>query len=560
MQDPEASPSPGSAQAGGLAAREAEALIASFRTEVEDRLEQGLHDIQATAIALMREIASEVWRTAGGDKDEVRDTIVGDLSRDEAIRGLMSLNDERFQALAARTAGLEEGVAAMAETIRGTNDRLAQGVAVLAKLGAGGASSDDAAIRSELAQVTRQIAGALESLAGRDQAIVDAVRTRIREHGELIAHETARVSAAMEGYVQHGVQALGQLAGTVEAQITAIATRDSELELRVTEAFEQQTHLLAEQLQLMYERMAIDTTSLSEGITHIGDRTEERMRAVGEYLHLVNDRVDVAARQQAAETARIVDARVMGLARMVRSDAEALRGELVRVAAEQDEAVASRLDERLGTVSDAVAATVTTIVDDLAGRMHLEMADAVRARLDEVVARLEERTDEHARRNDLRMLEVGAEMERRLATVTDSMLEVTTSVASVTQAVDGRIAALARLIRSDNETIAQQIVADQDSSKQALRAMKELQASLPNEVIEMVEQRFASLAESIERSNEMLSKRIDRMAETLGAQHGSEIQVVIDRMGDAMHALASLGRPDPPETATTTAEPRIDLE
>ena len=74
--------------------------------------------------------------------------------------------------------------------------------------------------------------------------------------------------------------------------------------------------------------------------------------------------------------------------------------------------------------------------------------------------------------------------------------------------------------------------------------MKELQASLPVEVIQMVEQRFASLAESIERSNEMLAHRIDRMAESLGQRQNDDIQIVIDRMGDAMHALASLGKGD----------------
>jgi hypothetical protein len=85
--------------------------------------------------------------------------------------------------------------------------------------------------------------------------------------------------------------------------------------------------------------------------------------------------------------------------------------------------------------------------------------------------------------------------------------------------------------------------------------MKELQANLPAEVIEMVEQRFASLAESIERSNEFLTTRIDRMAEKLGERYDSDIKVVVDRMGDAMHALASLGRPDDAPQAT-----RIELE
>jgi DNA anti-recombination protein RmuC len=125
------------------------------------------------------------------------------------------------------------------------------------------------------------------------------------------------------------------------------------------------------------------------------------------------------------------------------------------------------------------------------------------------------------------------------------------------QTMDAKIASLAKLVRSDNETLAEQIVADQEASKQALRAMKELQASLPAEVIGMVEERFTSLAESIERSNEMLAARIDRMAETLGRRQNDDIQVVIDRMGDAMHALASIGKPEP---ASRPSTPRIELE
>jgi hypothetical protein len=88
--------------------------------------------------------------------------------------------------------------------------------------------------------------------------------------------------------------------------------------------------------------------------------------------------------------------------------------------------------------------------------------------------------------------------------------------------------------------------------------MKELQANLPAEVIDMVERRFASLAESIERSNEMLAKRIDKMAVKIGERYDNDIQVVVDRMGDAMHALASLGKP---QTASARpSEPRIELE
>jgi hypothetical protein len=50
----------------------------------------------------------------------------------------------------------------------------------------------------------------------------------------------------------------------------------------------------------------------------------------------------------------------------------------------------------------------------------------------------------------------------------------------------------------------------------------------------------------------MLERKVDEMAARIGKRQDNEIQIVIDRMGDAMHALASLGRPQ--------REDRIELE
>jgi DNA anti-recombination protein RmuC len=113
---------------------------------------------------------------------------------------------------------------------------------------------------------------------------------------------------------------------------------------------------------------------------------------------------------------------------------------------------------------------------------------------------------------------------------------------AIAHQVDARIAALAKMVRSDNQSLGRQIVADQEASKQALRAMKELQANLPAEVIETIQRRMDDLAESVAKSQEMLAQRIDRMAGKLGDRYDNDIQIVVERMGDAMHALASLGR------------------
>jgi hypothetical protein len=607
MHQSDPSSSPGGDQAGrrglfsgrGRAAPDAataddaaliQQLMGAYQGTIQRQLEEGLSEIRRTANSLMHEIASEVWRAAGGDKDEVRSRILQELSRDQAIRSLIAHSDERFQALSVRTARVEETLNVVAESLRGARDRLASSIEDLPTP----ESEDAAALRAQLAEVTKQVGEALGTLAERDQAIVDAVRVRVREHGELITQETTRIAHAMEGYVQHGVEAIGQLAGAMEVQVRSFGTREEEIAGRVGQAVEQQMTLLGEQLQLMYERLAIDTTAITEYVTGFAERGDEHVRAVGEYLHLLHDRVDVVTRDAVAELNHTVEERVMGLARLVRSDAEALQAEFARTAEAKDEGLAQMLEN----VSDAVAAGATRIVDELGSRMREETEEVVRSRIDEAVARLEAHGDERSRTIDGQMDQALGAMDRNMIRMTDVVeghlerLEATVAERAARavdvslgerfddvlarlheatgaleghrgevsralgESVDERMASLARLIRSDNETLAQQIVADQEASKQALRVMKELQANLPAEVTEMVERRFASLAESIERSNEFLTTRIDRMAEKLGERYDSDIKVVVDRMGDAMHALASLGRPEDAAPEAT----RIELE
>ncbi|MGH2673217.1 MAG: hypothetical protein ACRDHC_09595 [Actinomycetota bacterium] len=552
-------------------------LMGAYQATIQRQLEEGLTEIRRTANSLMHEIASEVWRAAGGDKDEVRSKILQELSRDQAIRSLIAHSDDRFQTLSIRTARVEETLNVVATSLRGARDRLASSIEDIPL----GSAEDAAALRAQLTEVTRQVGEALATLADRDQAIVDTVRARVREHGELITQETTRIAQAMEGYVQHGVEAIGQLAGAMEAQVQSFGTREEEIAGRVGQAVEQQMTLLGEQLQLMYERLAIDTTAITDYVTSFAERGDEHTRAVGEYLHVLHDRVDVVTRDAVAQLNHTLEERVMGLARLVRSDAEALRAEIATAGEARDEVVRSRIDEaitRLEAYGDEAITRLEAHGDEAITRLQVhgdERSRTIDGQMDQALTAMD--------RNMIRMTDVvESHLEHLEHTVADraahavevslgerfddvlARLHAATGSLeghrgemsrSVGDSVDERMGSLARLIRSDNETLAQQIVADQEASKQALRAMKELQANLPAEVIEMVEQRFASLAESIERSNEFLTTRIDRMAEKLGERYDSDIKVVVDRMGDAMHALASLGRPDDAPQAT-----RIELE
>ena len=542
------------------AAERTEQVIRAYQEMIQEQLDEGLRSIQHSANALMHEIAGEVWRSTGGDKEAVASTILQELSRDQAIRALIAHSDERFQALAARTGRVEDTMNMLAESVRAAREQIARSADAL-ESGSGGSASPlgIGQIRAQLDEVSRQVAAAFQTLADRDQEIVDTLHLRVREHGELVVQETARISQAMQEYVQQGVEAMGQLAGSADSSMQAMSAHD-ESDERVR-SVEQQISELAEQLQLLYDRTGIAMSSLHESVTLLGDR------------------MGVEARERLEELNRAFEARVLGLANLVRSDSEALRRELVTTAEAHDERIARLLDERLRqvveTLGDSVAQTLQVKLDDslsaLAARTD-EQTRLIDARAGETVSaidrnliRMVDALDDHferlgvgvgeraataaelaigARFDDvLARLHAAASLIEREGSQTRDAVEANRShLEETSSALDTRFVALAKLVRSDSETLSGQIVADQGVTKQALRAMKELQASLPSEVIQMVDERFGSLAESIERSNEMLAARIDRMADTIGQRQNDDIQVVIDRMGDAMHALASLGK------------------
>jgi hypothetical protein len=559
------------------AAERTELVITAYQEMIQEQLDEGLRSIEHTANTLMHEIAGEVWRSAGGDKEAVASTILQELSRDQAIRALIAHSDERFQALAARTGRVEDTMNMLAESVRTAREQIARSADALESGAGGGLGASPLGvgqIRAQLDEVSRQVAAAFQTLADRDQEIVDTLQVRIREHGELVVQETARISQAMQEYVQQGVETMGNLAGSADSSMQAMSAHDGVTEQTVRSA-DQQLAELAEQLQLLYDRTGIAMSSLHESVTFLGDR------------------IGVEARERLEELNRAFQAKVIGLANLVRSDSEALRREMVTTAEAHDEAIARMLDERLTPVTETLAGSVAASIE---AKLDGSMA-ALAARTDEQTQLIDARTGETVSaidRNLIRMVDaldehferLGAGVGDRAASAAelaigarfDDVLARLHAAASVIErenaetrgaieqtwshldetrsALDTRFVALAKLVRSDSETLAGQIVADQDVTKQALRAMKELQASLPSEVIQMVEERFGSLAESIERSNEMLAARIDRMADTIGQRQNDDIQIVIDRMGDAMHALASLGK----EPGSRGSGSRIEID
>lgn len=511
-------------------------LTSTIERVVSARLGDAVDAIQQTASVMMHEIAAEVWRTAGGDKREVQATILEGLARDQALRGLIAHSDERFQALAVRTGRLEDILERLATETEQANDSVSRSVVALERAIGQPALVEVGDLRERLANVVHQISRALESITERDRILVEAIAERVEAHGKVVTDETGRIAHAMEAYVQQGVSALGQLAGRVDAQLGEFQGR---FEARV----EEQVHLLDQQLQHLHEQTGLESRDIKAAL----EATDRRMREW-----------------------------TVGLARLVRADAETLRAEIVRQLAEQDERVAAELDERLSRVTSSIEVTTERTIQEISRRLREDTNTAL-DRIDQTQrAVLQERFDEALTSLDRNMIRMGDHLESQLdrlggvvgaqaaqassvviaSRVDEAMGLMRSSQADVQKGVDDKITALARFIRSDNRALAERVrqLAEQDAARLALRAVKEMQANLPDEILRVVEMRIEGVAdrfhrdiqettESIAKIGEVLERKVEQMTARISQRHDKEMQVVVDRMGDAMHALASLGRP-----------------
>src|SRR4029453_13969351 len=298
----EATSPPETAGLSPSAAERTELVITAYQEMIQEQLDEGLRSIQHSANALMHEIAGEVWRSTGGDKEAVASTILRELSRDQAIRALIAHSDERFQACGAGTGRVEDTMNMLAESVRTAREQIARSADALESGAGGGLGASPLGvgqIRAQLDEVSRQVAAAFQTLADRDQEIVDTLHLRIRGHGELVVQETARISQAMQEYVQQGVEAMSHLAGSADSSMQAISAHDDGAEDRVR-SVDQQISELAEQLRLLLDRTGIAMSTLHESVTFLGDR------------------MVVEARERLEDMNRAFEARVIGLAKLVR--------------------------------------------------------------------------------------------------------------------------------------------------------------------------------------------------------------------------------------------------
>src|SRR5206468_7019862 len=119
---------------------------------------------------------------------------------------------------------------------------------------------------------------------------------------------------------------------------------------------------------------------------------------------------------------------------------------------------------------------------------------------------------------------------------------------------DEGLAAIAKLIRSDNRVLAERMSAitggggqgaDLETAKLTLRAIKELQATLVADVTDSMDRRHQQMSEQLHRESqaqtetmakvaEVLATKVDRLSIKIDEGVGGELQVVADRVSNAL--------------------------
>jgi hypothetical protein len=381
--------------------------------------------------------------------------------------------------------------------------------------------SRDQAIRSLIASSEERFQ-TLAVRTARFEDVLTDVAEASRTAKEAIQQSARAIHEVAESPAIHGVEAVRSQLEMVERHIATafehIDERDQALVDGIQSRIQEHGELIARETTRIVEAMQGYVQSGTETVGRLAMRVEGHAEAFAvhdtdvadelrqvirqeiggfvEQFDLTGERVGIQQRDAAAAVERMqqsLESRVYGLAQLIRSDSEALRRHVDHTAAEQQERLAS----------------IVAPVSDGASSMELER------NLEERNAALEERLAAH---------------------------------------VDDRIGALAKLMRADNRVIAEHLAAagtggDAETSRQTLRAMKELQASLAGEV----ESRFQTMAEQLHRESqstvetmakvaEVLASKMDRISVRIDEGYGNDLQVVVERMSDAIAAISGIGR------------------
>jgi hypothetical protein len=318
----------------------------------------------------------------------------------------------------------------------------------------------------------------------------------------------------MQAYVQGGTETVGRLAQRIEEHARLFVLQDHNIVDHVREAVEEHASELTEQISMVREKVGLH------------GREQEQLRASIEHA---------------------IDARMRGLAELIRSDSTKLRG---------------LVEERTGMVVTAEGtldpSPFVRIVDERMAALERiveeRMAALERAMEQEVLA-LSTAASATAERNAERMSLAAGSIEGL-----DELFAGTQQALAerMMQHVDDRVTAIARLIRSDSQALAERFASgdqmlDPELIRQLIRSIKELQAGVASDMVGTVDRRFQTLSDQLHKETqlqteamlkiaEVLGEKIDRLSIRVDEGVGNDLHIVVDRMSDAIRAMTTVRR------------------
>ena len=456
-------------------------LADTMQRAIDERLELGVRTIEEQATALLREVATEVWRSSSRDVRPEQERIMTILARDQAIRSLIASSDERFQSLAVRTARLEDHLNDLSESERRTREAMEHSAEAIREVASSPTLHGMDVVRTQLEQVERHIAEAFAHMDERDKHLTETVLIQVKEHGELIATETTRVVEAMQGYVQGGAEAVGRLAQRIEEHAQMFITQDHDITEHVREVVANEVSELAQSLDLVREKVGLH------------GRDQDLLRAQIENL---------------------LEARIRGLAELIRSDTTTLRSLIEERAATElagglDETTVIRLvDERMGAMERIVVERMAGLERTI-GEEVLALSTAMGASVEHQVER---------------MTAAAGAMDGVDAMIAESQSAFEERMLAQ---LDDRMTAIARLIRSDNQALAGRIgqldagregaePVDQEVLRSLVRSVKELQAGMASDMLGTMDRRFQAMSDQLHREGQSQAEAMVKVAEILG--------------------------------------------
>jgi hypothetical protein len=498
------------------------------RTAIDERMQAGLDQMESSAAYLMREIAGEMWRASAQDVRPEQERIMSIVAKDQTVRSLLATSDERFQAIAMRTSRLEDNLGDLAESERRTREAMEDAAKSIQEIAQSPTLHGVEMVRSQLEVVERHIAETFTHFDERDREIAEELQSTVKEHSDLIATETARIVESMQGYVQGGTEAIGRLAQRIEEHAKLFVLQDHNITQSVIDAVGVSSDDVMGQLELIKEKVGLH------------GRDQEQLQAAVE---------------------RMIDSRMRGLAELVRSDSRALQKLLEERMAAQTAPVIVGEDGQVSFDETSITRAIDQRMNTLAQVVE-ERMDSLERTMTEQVLALSNATAASMDRNLEKMSTAAGQVDGLDELVAESQQAFQDRMLSH---IDERMAQIARLVRSDSQALAGKIddmqtagagaseTLDTEMLRSVLRSVKELQAGMASDMLGTLDLRFQQAADQLHREGQEQAEAMLKVAEVLGAKIdrlsvrvdegvGNDLQIVVDRMSDAIRAMSGVRR------------------